>query len=55
MGRFVPGQAGADRDVERNVELVGGTHLAAHEVLDGLMLARGDLEDEFVVNLQQQA
>src|SRR4051795_12448660 len=50
----VPGAPNANGDVELHVELVGAAHLRAHDLLDLLLLARGDLEDELVVHLEQQ-
>ena len=51
----VPGVPDADVDVERDVELGGVAHLVADELLDVVALAVGDLEDELVVDLEQDA
>src|SRR5690554_7915474 len=50
----VPGAAETDGDVERHLQVRGGRHVLAHERLDRLLLARCDLEDELVVDLEQQ-
>lgn len=50
---FVPGAADADGDVQGDGHLDGGAHVAADQFLQCLALARGDLEDQFVVHLQE--
>lgn len=49
----LPVGAHAHRHVQRRAELDGGAHLAAHQLLDLLPLARGDLQHDFVVDLEQ--
>jgi hypothetical protein len=53
VARLVPGAAGAHGDLQRHAEVVGGAHLGSHQVLQGGQLARGHLEDQFVVDLEQ--
>ncbi len=52
---FVPCPADTDAHVERHRERVGPAHLLADERLEGLPLPLGDLQDELVVDLQEQA
>src|SRR4051812_47054534 len=49
---LVPGPAVADRDLQRHGQVVGRPHAVAHELLELLALALGDLEHQFVVHLQ---
>ena len=49
----VPAAAVADRHLERHVERVGAAHLVADQLLDLVAFPRRDLEQQFVVHLQQ--
>ena len=49
----MPGAAHADRDVERDGHVDGAAHIAADQLLEQLPLTRGDLEDEFVMHLEE--
>ena len=51
--RGVPAAAVPDRHLERHVERVGPAHLVADQRLERVALAVGDLEQQFVVHLQQ--
>src|SRR5690606_6874245 len=53
--RRLPVRARADRDAERDAELDGGSHLAADQFLHPGPLARGDLQDDLVVDLEEHA
>ena len=55
VSRVVPAAAGADRDVERDGKIRGAAHLRAHQRRERLALARGHLEDQLVVDLQEHA
>ena len=48
-----PVGAVAEVDLERDVELDGALHALTHQVPRGVQLGFGDLEDEFVVDLQE--
>ena len=50
-----PVLADADVDLERRVELVGGAHLAPHQLGRVVHLPRRALEEQLVVDLQDQA
>ena len=51
--RGVPAAAVADRYLQRHVQRVGAAHLVAHQLLDLVPFPRRDLEQQFVVHLQQ--
>ncbi len=51
--RRIPAPAVADADLERHVERVGVAHLLTDQRLEGVPLARRDLEQQLVVHLQQ--
>ena len=55
VGRGVPVGTGAHLDLEGDAEGRSVAHPLAHDGREHIELAGGDLEDEFVVNLQQQA
>src|SRR5258705_1826803 len=50
-----PVLADADVDLERRIELVGGAHLAPHQLGRAPHLPRRALEQQLVVDLQDQA
>ena len=50
-----PVRADADVDLERRVELVGGAHLAPHQLGRAVHLLRRALEEQLVVDLQDEA
>ena len=51
----VPVPAAPDLHVQRNREVRGTRHPDPHDLLDPIPLPRGDLDDEFVVDLQKHA
>ncbi|CAK7285478.1 hypothetical protein SGPA1_31351 [Streptomyces misionensis JCM 4497] len=53
MRRRLPVGAHADRDVEGGAQVHGVGHLVPDDLLDGGALAGGDLQDDFVVDLEQ--
>jgi len=55
MGGELPGRADADSHVEGHGERDRRGHLVADEGLDGRLLTGGDLKEEFVVNLDEEA
>ena len=55
VGGGVPVGTGADLDLEGHAEGSSISHPLAHDGREHVELAGGNLEDEFVVNLQQQA
>ena len=55
VGGGVPVGTGAHLDLEGHAEGSSISHAGADDLGEHIELAGGDLEDEFVVNLQQQA
>ena len=53
VSRFVPAAPEADRDVQRDRQVGGAAHLLADQRLERLVLARGHVEHELVVDLEQ--
>ena len=54
MGGELPRRADADGDVQGDGQRDRRCHLGPDELFDGLLLAGGDLEEEFVVDLHRR-
>ena len=55
VARLLPGLAPADLHIQRNAQAGGTAHLLDEHTFGGFTLAGGNLENDFVVNLQQHA
>ena len=55
VSRLLPGLTPADLHIQRNAQASGTAHLLDEHTFGGFTLTGGNLENDFVVNLQQHA
>lgn len=55
MRSLPPGGAPTDRHIQRDGQVGGGAHLLTQNALDSRRFARGDLDEQLVVDLQEQS